>query len=263
MSNFISRLKNKLHPIPPFPAAYIWRPDHKGEEYTTVLARLHTILAPATYFEIGSRSGGSLALASCASIAIDPQFSLIPAFHNNKPVCHLYAMTSDDFFAAHSPTAIFGRPIDFAFLDGLHLAEFLLRDFINTEPHCKPDSVIALHDCFPTDEVMARRDEDDRSRPDKPGQAEWWTGDVWLAAEALKKYRPDLTIIALDAPPTGLVLVTGLNPASTVLKDKYDEIIASFDTSPNPRDRFRAFDASLPMTATSSLVTAEDLNRLR
>lgn len=248
---------------PPLPEDLIWLPDHQGEDYLIVLARLHEILAPASYFEIGSRAGDSLALASCASIAIDPEFKLTPAFYNNKPECHLYAMTSDDYFAGHNPTSIFRRPIDFAFLDGLHHAEFLLRDFINTEAHCAPDSVIALHDCLPLNAVMASRDAPVIGHILDPAHPYWWTGDVWLMAEALKKYRPDLSITALDAGPTGLLLVTNLDPASTTLKDKYGDITAAFDAGPNPSARFQAFAASLAIQPAANLTSRADLFPIR
>jgi hypothetical protein len=266
MRNFIAALKRRLQTVPAvpsFPDELIWLPDHQGEDYLIVLARLHKILTPATYLEIGSRTGDSLALASCASIAVDPQFRLSPAFLSNKPECHLYAMTSDDYFASHSPAKTFNRPIDFAFLDGLHHAEFLLRDFINAEAHCTPESVIALHDCFPLDAVMARRDQADRSLRDHPNRSDWWTGDVWLMAEALKKFRPDLTIIGLNAPPTGLLLVTDLNPGSTVLQDRSTEITAGFHTGSDPRQRYRSFAASMKMTHTRDVLSRADFISFR
>ena len=49
-----------------------------------------------------------------------------------------------------------------------------------------------------------------------------WTGDVWRMALLLKRRRPDLSIITLDAAPTGLVLITNLNPADRMLEDTYD-----------------------------------------
>jgi hypothetical protein len=267
MWNFFKSLSRQQPPPPasppPLPENLVWLSDHQGEDYLIVLARLHQILQPQTYFEIGSRAGDSLALASCASIAIDPEFKLTPAFHNNKPESHLYSMTSDDYFAGHNPASIFGRPIDFAFLDGLHHAEFLLRDFINTEAHCGPDSVIALHDCLPLNAVMASRNAPVIGHIADPGHPYWWTGDVWLMAEALKKHRPDLLITALDAAPTGLLLVTNLNPASTTLKDNYDDITAAFDAGPDPRARFQAFAASLAVQPSADLTSRAGLFPIR
>jgi hypothetical protein len=238
-----------------------WLPTHQGENYLNVLARLHKVLKPKSYFEIGSRTGDSLALADCGSIAIDPVFRLNPDFHGAKPVCCLYAMGSDEYFAAHDPVPVLGRKIDFAFLDGMHLAEFLLRDFINTEKHCRPNSIIALHDCLPLDAVMPRRAEAEAvamQRPDRPG---WWTGDVWLAVEALMAYRPDLSIHAVDAEPTGLVLITHLNPGSTTLDEVMPRIAEDFQTKPVTKQRYLAYIQALNLHPTSDFTTFEDISR--
>jgi hypothetical protein len=45
-----------------------------GALYYEVLEALHGILKPTTYFEIGTWKGGTLRLAQCRSVAIDPQF---------------------------------------------------------------------------------------------------------------------------------------------------------------------------------------------
>jgi hypothetical protein len=105
----------------------------------------------------------------------------------------------------------------------MHWCEFLLRDFINTEKHCHESSVIVLHDCLPVEAPIADRIfcERENIRPHRKG---WWTGDVWRTALALKRFRPELTITAIDARPTGLVIVSGLQPENAVLLNRYDEI---------------------------------------
>ena len=114
------------------------RTDHKGTHYGEVMENFHRWLEPASYLEIGTLEGYTLGLARCASIAIDPVFQIShPACIRNKPECHLFQTTSDEFFARQDPTMVLGRPVALAFLDGMHLCEFLLRDFINTEKHCR------------------------------------------------------------------------------------------------------------------------------
>jgi hypothetical protein len=54
----------------------------------------------------------------------------------------------------------------------------------------------------------------------------WWTGDVWRTALLLKRVRPDLRFLVLDAAPTGLVLITNLDPTSRKLADGYEEYVA-------------------------------------
>ena len=76
------------------------RPKHAGAGYLKLLRRLHALRRPKTYLEIGTAAGKTLALARCASIAIDPRFRLARDVKQGKPTCHLFEMTSDAFFAA-------------------------------------------------------------------------------------------------------------------------------------------------------------------
>lgn len=198
--------------------------DHAGTYYLDVLAHLHTSLFPKTYLEIGTQHGASLRLAKCASIAIDPSFLLEgDNVIGQKPACLFFQMSSDDFFSKFSPHDLFRRKIDLAFLDGMHRCEFLLRDFANVERECNRNSIIVLHDCLPVETAMA-----DRvlvRAPISPSHSGAWTGDVWRTLLALKKWRPDLKILALDAPPTGLTCITNLDPSSTVISQNYARII--------------------------------------
>ena len=198
--------------------------DLQGEHYSLVLRRLHEVLLPKSYLEIGVESGGILKTARCPSIGVDPKFIFVNletvAGILQKPELHLFQMGSDDFFATQSPTALFGGPVDLAFLDGMHRCEFLLRDFLNTERHCKQNSVIALHDCLPVEVGITARTQED-AKATAPHRARWWTGDVWRTALLLKRRRPDLQITAIDAASTGLVLITRLDPANTTLADNY------------------------------------------
>ena len=74
-------------------------PDHAGGSYLQLLQNLHQTLKPRSYLEIGSRTGASLSLASCRSIAIDPTFKLNENFFGSKPACLLFQLGSDEFFA--------------------------------------------------------------------------------------------------------------------------------------------------------------------
>jgi protein O-GlcNAc transferase len=209
-----------------------WMPDLRGDVYLNVLDRMHRILQPKTYFEIGVQTGATLALARCASIGVDPQFQFediaTVARIVAKPSLSLYQTPSDDFFARFNPTNLFGAPIDFAFLDGMHRCEYLLRDFINTERHCLPNSVIVLHDCLPIELPMAERNPNNNAID--PCRQKMWTGDVWRTALLLKRRRPDLRMLVLDSAPTGLVLISNLNPQNQLLPnhfaDEYDALAA-------------------------------------
>jgi hypothetical protein len=233
-------------------------PDLKGSSYGAVLQQLHKLLRPKSYFEIGTLRGGTLKLAECPSIAVDPQFQVEQNVVGGKRMCALYQMTSDDFFAAYDPKAILGRPIDFAFLDGMHLCEYLLRDFANTEKHCRKNSVIFMHDCAPVEPAIAER------RPNQstvvPHRAAWWAGDVWRTVLALKKYRPDLAITALDASPTGLICVSNLNPQNTSIMDRYMEIVGDMMSYSFDRMTIEEYFRIINVEPTSVIDTHEKLS---
>ena len=67
-------------------------------------------------------------------------------------------MTSDEFFAEHDLRELLGGPVELAFIDGLHLFEQVLRDFVNLERCSTAHTVIILHDCLP-----ARRGDGERA----------------------------------------------------------------------------------------------------
>lgn len=183
------------------------------EHYLKTLAQLHALLQPNFYMEIGVREGDSLRLAMNSGVGIDPA----PALKSPLPP-HLamLKMTSDDFFAKVS--AAEHPPVDLAFIDGMHLFEFALRDFINIEQRCRPAATVVFDDIYPSHPAQAQRER----------KTSVWTGDIWKLRYCLGKYRPDLRIFCLDTHPSGLMLVQGLDPANRVLADNYDRIVAEF-----------------------------------
>lgn len=191
-----------------------------GQNYLDFLGELHLNLKPAWYLEIGTQKGYSLARARGAAIAIDPAFQIETKTFAALPELHMFQLTSDAFFE----TGWIARnavQLDFAFLDGMHLFEFLLRDFLNTERASHPGGCIAMHDCVPFNRVMALRDWD-------KSVTKSWTGDVWKILPILRQYRPQLRVDVVDCAPTGLVVVTGLDPNDRVLEQNYDAIHAEW-----------------------------------
>jgi hypothetical protein len=193
-----------------------------GEHYYALMGRIHDALRPGTYVEIGINDGASLDLVAprTRAIGIDPQPKLRHPLPENVTV---FAETSDAFFAEHDVEAeLGGRKIDLAFIDGMHLFEFALRDFMNLERHCTSDSTILIHDCYPLDERTSARER----------TTEVWTGDVWRALVALREQRPDLAIATVAAPPSGLAIIRRLDPGSTVLQERYKRIVETYMARP-------------------------------
>lgn len=190
--------------------------------YLDLLADVHRRLSPRAYLEIGVAGGRSLALSSCRSVGIDPAY-YIQAQLDADVV--LFRTTSDEYFSRPHPLAATGGiPFDFAFIDGLHLFEFALRDFIFAERHASARGLIIFDDVLPRSVDEAARERHTTA----------WTGDVFWVLETLARYRPELVVVPLDTWPTGLLAVTGLDPTSTVLSDNFSQIMAEF-RQPDPQ----------------------------
>ncbi len=188
-----------------------------GMRYVRFLRKLHEQHLFDWYMEIGCRTGRSFQNVRSKTIAVDPFFRIDRNVIGPKPELHILQKTSDEFFASGFLAAL-DIELSFTFLDGMHLFEFLLRDLIGTERNSHPGGIIALHDCCPYDHQMTTRILDDTPRTA-------WTGDVWKLIPILQKHRPDLRIQVLDCAPTGLVLLSQLDPHSTALQDSYSDIV--------------------------------------
>ena len=189
-----------------------------GPVYLEHLATIQGRLQPRTYVEIGVAAGASIVLAGPATrvIGIDPAPEIRCSLPPNTTV---FRQTSDEFFAGHDLRQLLGGlPVDLAFIDGMHLFEFVLRDFINLEKHCDAGSTILLDDCWPLDRRTAARER----------TTQFWSGDVWRILPVLRKYRPDLRIRTIATAPAGLCVVRGLDPGSRVLSEKYADIVREF-----------------------------------
>lgn len=193
----------------------------RGLNYQNFLHDLHETLLFDCYFEVGSNEGESLSHSRSRSVAVDPYFRVERNVLGVKPQLMMFQCGADEFFASDFLKRN-EMTIAFGFLDGMHWFEYLLRDFINSERNARETSVLALHDCCPFGHHMTKRELDSI----RPGQA--WTGDVWKLIPILRQYRPDLTLTVLDCWPSGLVLVTGLDPDNEVLSRAYEQIVSEW-----------------------------------
>ncbi|PIK74064.1 hypothetical protein CS379_04580 [Methylobacterium frigidaeris] len=95
--------------------------------------------------------------------------------------------------------------------------------------------------------------------PIEAHRAGWWTGDVWRTALLLKRERPDLDILALDAFPTGLIIVTNLDPRSTRLKDNYNSYVKKMLSYDLSEMTITGFFEEMQIRSTSCIDTSEKL----
>lgn len=184
-----------------------------GPNYLDVLSAMHRIDKPDWYLEIGTETGRSLSLCPGNFVSIDPEYKLEPYSYMHGTKGFFFQQTSDDFFDSGFLARNDIQP-SLGFLDGLHWVEFLLRDFLNFEKQAAPGAVAILHDCLPSNPIMAIRD-----HPAAMAQGGLWAGDVWKTLMILIKARPDLTFDVIDAYPTGLAVISGLNPDADQKRD--------------------------------------------
>jgi hypothetical protein len=186
--------------------------------YLDLVARIHSALLPRTYVEIGIEFGTSLQLVlpGTQAIGIDPAPKIRTRL---DPATRVFPMTSDAFFEQHDLRALLGdRPVDLGYIDGLHLFEFALRDFINLEQASAPDSVILIDDTYPPTAVSAARER----------TTNIWAGDVWKLVLCLRSHRPDLEVTTVGVAPTGVTIVRGLDPSSKTLSDSYGDLSSEY-----------------------------------
>lgn len=191
-----------------------------GPPYRDVLRRIHELVRPRTYLEIGVETGATLAFAKSAerAIGIDPDASKLR--RELVPSCaRVFHETSDAFFERQTRAQALGaHHVDLAFIDGMHWFEYALRDFVNVEAWATRDSVVVLHDCLPLFALTASRER----------RTKFWVGDVWKVIGILRRYRPELRIKTIATAPSGLCVVRGLDPASRVLRENLDAIVDEY-----------------------------------
>ena len=196
--------------------------DHDGAcapiSYIDVLQELHSSLNPQKYIEIGVRHGASLLKSDAAvSIGIDPAPELSRKLRANEQI---YATTSDKYFRECDQSNIDDstKNFDLAFIDGMHLAEYALRDFINLEARSHSKSVIVIDDILPpTYESGFRR-----------RQTNVWVGDVWKTLKTLVDKRDDLKIKIRYCEPSAMAIISNLNSKDKSLSAKYNPIARSY-----------------------------------
>jgi tetratricopeptide (TPR) repeat protein len=216
---------------PDVPRGY-WLVSHilmPGESYYAVLQRFHDRFKPRNYLEIGVDQGASIILAKPPTVAIgiDPEPRL---FKGPKTVCKIFPLQSDDYFACRDVRRdLEGDSVDLAFIDGLHTFDQALRDFINIERFAGVRTVVLIHDCLAVDALTAARER----------KTAFWTGDVWKIIPILRECRPDLNVFTIATPPSGLGVVSGLDPHSRILSENFVGIVARYASMPVDPDQAR------------------------
>ncbi len=92
-----------------------------------------------------------------------------------------FLMTSDEAFNAG-----FRNKFDLIFIDGLHTAEQVKKDFENALKVLSPNGFIVLHDCNP--------EKEEHTIVPRPTERGHWNGDVYKFACQLSSYEDFVTV---------------------------------------------------------------------
>jgi hypothetical protein len=145
---------------------------------------LNEINRETNYLEIGVRNPDD----NYSKIKSANKYSVDPGIEFEKnPVD--FKMTSDAFFSYLDQDKILSKDIrfDVVFIDGLHLAEQVDRDIINSLRYLKEDGFVVLHDCNPPTEWHSRENYYYGMTP----AGDKWNGTTW---KAFLKWRYDNSV---------------------------------------------------------------------
>ncbi len=143
------------------------------------------------YLEIGVRNPND----NYNHIIADEKYSVDPGIEYKEDSVD-FKITSDEFFELLSSNRILSSKIKFdvIFLDGLHLAEQVNRDIINSLEYVKDDGFVVLHDCNPPTEWHARENYYFHQTPARG----LWNGTTWKAF--LKwRFNPSVNSCCIDS----------------------------------------------------------------
>lgn len=119
--------------------------------------------------------------------------------------------TSDDFFAQNK--MIF----DIVFIDGMHLADYAVRDIKNSLKSLSDNGTILIHDCNPQDEIEASPDRTTRH----------WNGNVWQAFAYFRATRKDLLMYTVDCDEGIGIIRNGCQDLYTGSYDNYCDLVSN------------------------------------
>lgn len=136
-----------------------------------------------SYLEIGVQAGHCFAAINCEiKVGVDPDTASAATIHK----------TSDEFFQILNTdyTWLFQgakeKPkFDIIFIDGLHHAEQVEKDIINSLACLSEGGTILMHDCKPESEFMQLIPLTTQNE---------WTGDTWKAYVKMRMTREDLSM---------------------------------------------------------------------
>ena len=142
----------------------------KITHHTTLLNALIEKHNLKSYLEIGVQNpANNFDKIECDSkVGVDPEV---------KDRVEVYEGTSDEYFIGYGQEG--DRTMhDIVFIDGLHHADQVKRDFENSLACLNDCGFIVIHDCLPTDEATTK----------VPRETKVWHGDVYKFCMQMRNY---------------------------------------------------------------------------
>jgi hypothetical protein len=153
---------------------------HKIESRTDLINHLIASKGYRRYLEIGVRDPRN----NFDKVRVEVKHSVDP-----DPVGPVtFKLPSDEFFAQR-PASADPAPYDLVFVDGLHIADQVERDIVNSLAALAPGGMVVVHDCNPK---SRKAQLDVYTPPDR------WNGSVWKAWAKLRATRADLFMCVID-----------------------------------------------------------------
>ena len=151
------------------------------------------------YLEIGYGNGYNFNRIKCdIKNACDP---------NKNPY---FIGDSDAFFDAHKDNVF-----DIVFIDGLHHAEQVRKDIINSIKQLTENGAIVLHDSIPPS----------KSHQVVPRKQTSWTGDVWKAVVGFKQSYPSVEVYTYRSDYG----ITVIKPNGKKVKKHFEKIEMTYE----------------------------------
>ena len=143
-----------------------------------------------SYLEIGiNNPSNNFDLIKCESkIGIDP--AIVISKKNGS--YELWGMTSDEFFDINNNRFKY----DLIFIDGLHHADQVKRDFENSLQCLTDNGFILIHDCLPENEQGTK----------VPRETKVWWGDVYKFCMSIRNHYSDIRFVTFGVD-NGCMLV--------------------------------------------------------
>ncbi len=168
-----------------------------------MLQDLINLTQAQNYLEIGVAEGHCFCFLSAPQkVGVDPAKAPELVESQIKDGLSYYQLTSDKFFRDHGDMYQSNK-IDIAFIDGLHTYEQVMLDFENCYKYLNDNGIIVMHDCNPSDAIMASSLSDyELYVNEKKTKGEsfqgTWCGDVWKSVLHLRATHDDISIFTLN-----------------------------------------------------------------